>query len=182
MPIGAPSLLRLFAHNGPLSGLRLGFVLLVALALGVPALLWSAIPPARPRRRARSARSRLRSLSWLAIGFALYSAMERLHPRYTEGFTPAVAAAAGVGVAWLLRDGAPGSALRSLAAVALAVYGALPAGRVEQRLAAASALGAIVAAGGRGPPTPRALRACRSSPQVSRCARAARCRSTSTTA
>jgi uncharacterized membrane protein (GlpM family) len=44
-------------------------------------------------------------LVWLLVGVVLYSAMARLHPRYTEGFTPAVAAAAGIGVAWLLRDG-----------------------------------------------------------------------------
>ena len=62
-------------------------------------------------------------LSWLAIGFVLYSAMARLHPRYTEGFTPAVAAAAGIGVAWVLRDGLWQRLGAIVAAVALAVYG-----------------------------------------------------------
>jgi hypothetical protein len=37
---------------------------------------------------------------WLAIGIALFSDMARLHPRYTEAFTPAVAGALGIGVAW----------------------------------------------------------------------------------
>ena len=37
---------------------------------------------------------------WLLVGIALFSDMGRLHPRYTEGFTPAVAAALGIGVAW----------------------------------------------------------------------------------
>ena len=46
MPIRRPAPLRLFEHNGPLSGLRLGFVCSLALVLGVPALLWS-VDPAR---------------------------------------------------------------------------------------------------------------------------------------
>jgi 4-amino-4-deoxy-L-arabinose transferase-like glycosyltransferase len=37
---------------------------------------------------------------WLLTGIALFSQMGRLHPRYTEGFTPAVAACFGIGVAW----------------------------------------------------------------------------------
>jgi 4-amino-4-deoxy-L-arabinose transferase-like glycosyltransferase len=37
---------------------------------------------------------------WLLTGLALFSDMGRLHPRYTEGFTPAVAATLGIGVAW----------------------------------------------------------------------------------
>jgi 4-amino-4-deoxy-L-arabinose transferase-like glycosyltransferase len=37
---------------------------------------------------------------WLFAGILLFSDMGRLHPRYTEGFTPAVAATLGIGVAW----------------------------------------------------------------------------------
>ncbi len=37
---------------------------------------------------------------WLFIGILLFSEMGRLHPRYTEGFTPAVAATLGIGVVW----------------------------------------------------------------------------------
>jgi 4-amino-4-deoxy-L-arabinose transferase-like glycosyltransferase len=37
---------------------------------------------------------------WLVSGIALFSYMGRLHPRYTEAFTPAVAATLGIGVAW----------------------------------------------------------------------------------
>jgi hypothetical protein len=48
--------------------------------------------------------------------------MARLHPRYTEGFTPAVAAAAGIGCAWVLRGGFRQSAL-ALTAVGLVLYG-----------------------------------------------------------
>jgi hypothetical protein len=39
-------------------------------------------------------------LVWLLVGIVLFSHMARLHPRYTEGFTPAVAATLGIGVAW----------------------------------------------------------------------------------
>ncbi len=37
---------------------------------------------------------------WLLVGILLFSDMGRLHPRYTEGFTPAVAATLGIGVVW----------------------------------------------------------------------------------
>jgi hypothetical protein len=37
---------------------------------------------------------------WLLSGIALFSYMGRLHPRYTDGFTPAVAATLGIGLAW----------------------------------------------------------------------------------
>ena len=35
-----------------------------------------------------------------ARGIVLFSHMARLHPRYVEGFTPAVAAMLGIGAAW----------------------------------------------------------------------------------
>ena len=38
--------------------------------------------------------------AWLLCGIVLFSAMERLHPRYVEAFVPAVAATLGIGVAW----------------------------------------------------------------------------------
>jgi hypothetical protein len=37
---------------------------------------------------------------WLLSGIVLFSHMARLHPRYTEAFTPAVAATLGIGIAW----------------------------------------------------------------------------------
>ena len=121
VPIGTPAPLRLFDHDGPLSGLRLGYVLLAALLLGAPALAVAAVraPAGRPERAAATA-----LLLWLATGVVLFSAMARLHPRYTEGFTPAVAAAAGIGVAWAIRAvGAAARALAAVAAVGLALYG-----------------------------------------------------------
>jgi 4-amino-4-deoxy-L-arabinose transferase-like glycosyltransferase len=37
---------------------------------------------------------------WMLTGIVLFSHMARLHPRYVEGFTPAVAAMLGIGLAW----------------------------------------------------------------------------------
>jgi 4-amino-4-deoxy-L-arabinose transferase-like glycosyltransferase len=156
IPITPPSPTRLLVRVGPLSGQRLGLELLVALLLGVPALLWSVMRPqepldSRPReprdgRRpeedaagspragqseqpdpvaadaaarttataepgpagadAIEARVRLRRATaaglgmWMLSGIVLFSQMARLHPRYVEGFTPAVAAMLGIGMAW----------------------------------------------------------------------------------
>ncbi|MGI8558894.1 MAG: ArnT family glycosyltransferase [Solirubrobacteraceae bacterium] len=101
VPIGKPGLLRLWDHDGPLSGLRLGYLLLPALLFGVPALIRSVRWPAGDVPTERPAAIAL--LLWLATGLVLFSAMARLHPRYVEGFTPAVAAAAGIGLAWASR-------------------------------------------------------------------------------
>ena len=130
IPIVPPSPLRLLARIGPLSGERLGLELLVALLLGIPALLSGARrrepdPPAehpgppgdaaaehtaglgseamqgelvRKRRLRRAAAVGLPV--WMLTGILLFSDMIRLHPRYVEGLTPAVAAMLGIGAAW----------------------------------------------------------------------------------
>lgn len=121
VPIGSPAILRLFDHDGPLSGLRLGFVLLAALALGVPALIFTLARARGPDGGVERALC-VSLLLWLAIGVVLFSAMPRLHPRYTEGFTPAVAAVAGIGVAWALRDGLWERVFTIVAALALTLY------------------------------------------------------------
>jgi hypothetical protein len=72
-------------------------------------------------------------LLWLATGIVLFSQMARLHPRYTEGFTPAVAACFGIGVAWASARRTPGR-LFALGATMLVVvlygehllYGTIP--------------------------------------------------------
>jgi 4-amino-4-deoxy-L-arabinose transferase-like glycosyltransferase len=92
--ITPPSPTRLLDRIGPLSGERLGLEALIALLLGVPAVLWGWRGP--PLRRAVG----LGLVVWLLTGLVLFSQMLRLHPRYVEGFTPAVAALVGIGVAW----------------------------------------------------------------------------------
>ncbi len=42
---------------------------------------------------------------WMVVGIALFSHMIRLHPRYVEGFTPAVAAMLGIGLGWAAAPG-----------------------------------------------------------------------------
>jgi 4-amino-4-deoxy-L-arabinose transferase-like glycosyltransferase len=104
IPIVPPSPTRLLATVGPLSGERLGLEVVVALLLGIPALAWGVLSArgdreAEPRRRMRRAAGGGLSV-WLLTGIVLYSHMVRLHPRYVEAFTPAVAAMLGIGVAW----------------------------------------------------------------------------------
>jgi 4-amino-4-deoxy-L-arabinose transferase-like glycosyltransferase len=119
IPIVPPSPTRLLARIGPLSGERLGLELLVALLLGLPALIWTARRPVRAGPPAledeapledeeapSAGRQRLRRAGaaglvvWMLTGIVLFSAMARLHPRYVEAFTPAVAAMLGIGAAW----------------------------------------------------------------------------------
>jgi 4-amino-4-deoxy-L-arabinose transferase-like glycosyltransferase len=115
IPIVPPSPTRLLARVGPLSGERLGLELLVALLLGVPALLFGLRKGApdpdgardpdgeQPEPRARMRRAAAGGLGlWMLAGVVLFSHMVRLHPRYVEGFTPVVAAMLGIGLAWAL--------------------------------------------------------------------------------
>jgi len=122
IPIVPPSPTRLLARVGPLSGERLGLELLIALLLGVPALIWGLRGGGEPpgaggapdgegaeadlHRRMRRASAGGLGL-WTLAGIVLFSHMVRLHPRYVEGFTPAVAAMLGIGLAWVLAT--PGS-------------------------------------------------------------------------
>jgi hypothetical protein len=86
---------------------------------------------------------------WLAIGYVGFSVMSRLELRYLEAFTPAIAAALGVGVAMLARAGARGRAGVFLAALALTGAYAVYLARGDhalQTLIVAAALGAAVLA------------------------------------
>jgi 4-amino-4-deoxy-L-arabinose transferase-like glycosyltransferase len=141
IPIGPPSPTRLLTTVGPLSGERLGMEILVGLLLGIPALLWGlrgeAEPPdsetpdateeqLRERRRMRRASAAALSV-WMLVGIVLFSHQIRLHPRYVEGFTPAVAAMMGIGVAWAASPGGPRKLSRLrlgalLVTLALVVY------------------------------------------------------------
>ena len=119
IPIVPTSPTRLLARVGPLSGERLGLELLAALLLGIPALLWglrrrseqaqdgesqdgeSADTEATRAHGARRRRAVAAGLAlWALTGIVLFSYMSRLHPRYVESFTPAVAALLGIGAAW----------------------------------------------------------------------------------
>jgi 4-amino-4-deoxy-L-arabinose transferase-like glycosyltransferase len=146
--IAAPSPWRLFEHDDPLSGLRLGFVLLAALLLGIPALLETVLRARAHDERAKRAFAAA-ILAWLGIGFVLFSAMARLHPRYAEAFTPAVAAGAGIGLAWALANQRYRRAVLSLAATLLAIYavwllGATSPAAVLTVLGALGVIGALV--------------------------------------
>ena len=115
IPIVPPSPTRLLARVGPLSGERLGLEILVGLLLGIPALLWG-VRGGEPSDRGDASedgetradvRPRMRRAAaaglgvWMLAGIVLFSDMVRLHPRYVEGFTPAVAAMLGIGIAWV---------------------------------------------------------------------------------
>jgi 4-amino-4-deoxy-L-arabinose transferase-like glycosyltransferase len=121
IPIGPPSPTRLLTTVGPLSGERLGMEILVGLLLGIPALLWGLRGEAEPpdsetlkateeqiQKRRRIRRASAVGLSvWMLVGIVLFSHQIRLHPRYVEGFTPAVAAMLGIGIAWAASPGGP---------------------------------------------------------------------------
>ena len=119
IPIVPPSPTRLLARIGPLSGERLGLEILVGLLLGIPALLWGLMggedssgdlrirpSPDSEEIQALDLARRMRWATasglglWMFAGLVLFSHMIRLHPRYVEGFTPAVAAMLGIGLAW----------------------------------------------------------------------------------
>ncbi len=117
-PIAPPSLTRLLAHDGQLPAKWLGWEALAALLLGVFALLVVL------RRRVSSLQraATIGIFVWLATGLVLFSAMARLHPRYVESFTPAVAAMFAIGVHFLA--GLPGRA--RLLALPIAALLAVP--------------------------------------------------------
>jgi 4-amino-4-deoxy-L-arabinose transferase-like glycosyltransferase len=165
IPIVPPSATRLLARIGPLSGERLGLEALAGLLLGgalLAALLWLWRPRAARKTRQRDSgldppatataerlgRRRLALAAglmlWLAIGIALFSHMARLHPRYTEAFTPAVAATLGIGVAWASERRTPGRlAALTVTLLIVTVY-------AESLLFGASTLWWVVAAGAAG--------------------------------
>ena len=127
IPIVPPSATRLLARIGPLSGQRLGLMLLIAIMLGAPALALSLRRGARsagasgPPQRARRALAAGIAV-WTLTGVVIFSAMARLHPRYVESFTPAVAALLGIGIAWAAAPAGRARALTLMAALAATVY------------------------------------------------------------
>jgi 4-amino-4-deoxy-L-arabinose transferase-like glycosyltransferase len=166
IPIVLPSPTRLLARVGPLSGERLGLELLLALLLGVPALLSGVLKkPDRPESpsseeavadpdaedRYRMRRAVAAGLGvWLLTGIALFSDMARLHPRYVEGLVPAVTATLGIGAAWASTSSGRARLLTlTMSMVVLIVYAdRLLYGRPGSWwIALAGALGALAFAG-----------------------------------
>jgi 4-amino-4-deoxy-L-arabinose transferase-like glycosyltransferase len=136
--ITGPGAGRLLFGKGPLGGQLLGIELLVAVLFGIAALVAAARrQPARPAAVAL--------LAWLATGTVLFSAMARLHPRYLDAFTPAVAAAAGIGLAWAVgRGGGRRAALVAGGLGAMVAY-AFTLPYVTVRLGALTAICALAA-------------------------------------
>ena len=96
-PIAPPSPTRLLTRGGQLPARWLGWEALAALLLGACAVVSAVRNKAGRVQRA----SAIGLFVWLLTGVVLFSAMARLHPRYVESFTPAVAATLGIGVAWV---------------------------------------------------------------------------------
>jgi 4-amino-4-deoxy-L-arabinose transferase-like glycosyltransferase len=166
IPILPASPTRLLARVGPLSGERLGLMLLLALLLGVPALISGVLSkPSQSQPAASDAAVanaddedgyRMRRATaaglgvWLLTGIALFSDMARLHPRYVEGLVPAVAATLGIGAAWAsTTSGRTRLITLTVSMVALIVYAdRLLYGRPESWwIALAGAIGAVALAG-----------------------------------
>jgi 4-amino-4-deoxy-L-arabinose transferase-like glycosyltransferase len=140
-PIAAPSPTRLLAQTGQLPAKWLGWEALAALLLGVVVI-------ARVLRRGEGRVRRAMAIGvfvWLVTGIVLFSAMARLHPRYVESFTPAVAAMFGIGVAWVA--GTPHKA-RWLAVPLTALLGIPFAASVQAVRAKTSDAGDVGALGG----------------------------------
>jgi 4-amino-4-deoxy-L-arabinose transferase-like glycosyltransferase len=93
-PITPPSPTRLLARSGQLPARWLGWEALAALLLGVAVVVSVLSGKAGRVQRAMA----VGVFVWLLTGLVLFSAMARLHPRYVESFTPAVAAMFGIGV------------------------------------------------------------------------------------
>jgi 4-amino-4-deoxy-L-arabinose transferase-like glycosyltransferase len=172
IPIVPPSATRLLARVGPLSGERLGLELLLALLLGLPALIGGVLrrpsgsdPPSSETAVAvavavadadnmdgyRMRRAVAAGLGiWLLTGIVLFSHMARLHPRYVEGLVPAVTATLGIGLAWATSSSGRARLIALIVGMAaLIVYAErLLYGRPESWwIALAGALGALVFAG-----------------------------------
>ncbi len=138
-PSGRPSPTRLLTGSGPRLGRQIGSELVPGLLLGGIAVMLafglgrspSAGDVEHKRILQRAGATAIGV--WLAIGLVGFSVMSRLEVRYLEAFTPAVAAAFGVGVAAL----APALSRRSVAftvAFAVAVGYALYLARGDHAL------------------------------------------------
>lgn len=148
-----PGLLRLFdasapRHFGKLIGTELLCALAAAVLVGTRAWRRRRTPPADDLERLRRAVG-WGFGAWLILGFLVASFMGRQWPRYLEAFTPAVAAALGIGVAALAAAAAAGTrVLAALCAIAVvaAIAGPLTGGDARASAVAAAFAGIAVLA------------------------------------
>jgi 4-amino-4-deoxy-L-arabinose transferase-like glycosyltransferase len=141
-----PGVARLVARRPAPTAALIGIPAAGAVAFGGLALVAARRARGRPRADGRDAAT-LALAVWLVTGLVVSSGMARLHLRYLEGFTPAVAAALGVGVVACARAAAHGrwSAVgHATAAMTLGALGAWAAG--PDRLLAAAVLAATAVA------------------------------------
>jgi 4-amino-4-deoxy-L-arabinose transferase-like glycosyltransferase len=164
LALDPPSTLRFFRGSGHGYATTVGTMLIAALVLGAFA---AAVAVARRRRGDAIDRLQLAGAvffgTWLVLGVGLMSHMQRLQPRYLEAATPAIAAAVGIGLLWLVRAARDsrtlGSAALVVAVAAAAVGGALlaPAPAWAVVLARAAGAGSAVVAARDRPPRATAL-------------------------
>jgi 4-amino-4-deoxy-L-arabinose transferase-like glycosyltransferase len=138
-PITPPSPARLLARSGQLPAKWLGWEALTALLLGIAVVVCVLRGKAGRVQRATA----IGLFVWLLTGLVLFSAMARLHPRYVESFTPAVAALLGIGVGLLaaLQSRARLLALPLTALLALPLVASVQA--VEAKISDAGNVGAL---------------------------------------
>jgi 4-amino-4-deoxy-L-arabinose transferase-like glycosyltransferase len=152
-PSGSPSATRLLTGSGPRLGRRIGSELVPAFIFGgIAAMLALGAgvggdPGAEGRRRVLQRAGAAAIALWLAIGYVGFSVMSRLELRYLEAFTPAIAAALGVGVVMLARAVPRGRAGVFLAALAATAAYAVYLARGDHALQAVIVTAALAAAG-----------------------------------
>jgi 4-amino-4-deoxy-L-arabinose transferase-like glycosyltransferase len=151
-PSGPPSPIRLLTGSGPKLGRRIGSELVPGVIFGGIAALFAVgaglgrEPGADQRKRILQRAGAAAIALWLAIGYVGFSVMSRLEVRYLEAFTPAIAAALGIGVAMLARAVARGRTGVFLAALAVTGAYAIYLARGEHALQAVIAAAAVGAA------------------------------------
>jgi 4-amino-4-deoxy-L-arabinose transferase-like glycosyltransferase len=138
-PITPPSPTRLLARDGQLPARWLGWEALAALLLGA-----AVVASVMRRQTGRVQRATVIGMfTWLLTGIVLFSQMARLHPRYVESFTPAVAGMFGLGVAWVASAGSRARLLAVPLTALLAIPLVASVEAIDQKTSDAGNVGAI---------------------------------------
>jgi 4-amino-4-deoxy-L-arabinose transferase-like glycosyltransferase len=149
LALDPPGALRFFSAAGHGYLLTVGTTLLAAVVIGGAALVVALVRRSGGRGRLQLAGAAFFG-TWLLIGVALLSHMQRMQPRYLDAVVPALAAVVGIGIAALA--GAPGRVPRLAlvaAAAGVAVAGILlahPPGWLAVLALAAAAGGGLAVA------------------------------------